>query len=146
MTEFKVAYGEYERVPTKIVGESLTKQSEKDACDINLLVARYMSAGVNPDNVDFEFGEDVIDVSDAPDYQTAMNVVAQNNSAFERLPSKLRLEYGNSPAKWMDALIKENEAKAIVEASKAVSPQGAVSTPAEQKDASASATAPSGAV
>lgn len=146
MTEFKVAYGDYVRVSTPVIGESLTKQSEKDACDINLIANRYMKAGYNPDDMPSpSFGEDVMDVSDAPDYQTAMNVVAQNNSAFEALPSAVRLQFMNSPAKWMDALIKESEAKAVAEASKAVSPQGAVSTPAEQKGSQEPAVVPKGA-
>ena len=85
MIKFKTAYSDYVRVSTPVIGESLTKQSEKDACDINLIVSRYMKAGYDPDNMPSpQFGEDVVDVSEAPDYQSAMNVVALNNSAFER--------------------------------------------------------------
>lgn len=45
MIKFKTAYSDYVRVSTPVIGESLTKQSEKDACDINLIVSRYMKAG-----------------------------------------------------------------------------------------------------
>ena len=62
------------------------------------------------------------------------------------MPSSVRLEFSNSPAKWMDSLIKENElmSKARADADVAKSVLEAVGdiVPAKQKGASAPVVAP----
>lgn len=43
------------------------------------------------------------DFADVPDMQEAMNMVAEARSLFEQLPSDLRREFDNDPAKFTDA-------------------------------------------
>lgn len=98
---FRNAYSPRKRVVTQVVGESRTKQSFRDECDINRIMARYQNTGV------LEFVQrreaQYADVS-ALDYQEACNVVAGANSMFEQLPSALRARFSNSPAKLLEFL------------------------------------------
>lgn len=95
------AYSPRKRVVTAVVGESRTKQSFRDECDINRIMARYQNTGV----LEFMQRRDpqYADVS-AVDYQEACNLVAEANSMFENLPSALRSRFDNSPAQLLGFL------------------------------------------
>lgn len=92
---FRNAYSPRKRVVTPVVGESRTKQSFRDECDINRIMARYQKTGV------LEFLEKrearYADVSSL-DYQEACNLVAGAQSMFHELPSALRSRFDNDPA------------------------------------------------
>lgn len=92
---FRTAYSPRKRVVTRILGESRTKQSFRDECDINRIMARYQNTGV------LEFVQKrearYADVS-AVDYQEACNLVAGAQSMFHELPSALRARFDNDPA------------------------------------------------
>lgn len=78
-----------------------TKQSFKDECDINGLVARYRRTGQFPmPNKVPQYG----DFTSVPDYQTARNLVLQAEHDFLNLPSALRAECDNDPAVFLDRL------------------------------------------
>lgn len=76
-------------------GPGRTKQSFKDECDINIIMARYEQSGVL-EHIN-QNGPRYLDVS-AFDYQDAMLTVAAANSLFEELPARLRDKFGNDPA------------------------------------------------
>lgn len=91
--DFVSAYSKKRKVSVKFSGLGLTKQSFKDDCDINVIVARYARGQVprvNPLPPRFE------DVSSV-DYSEAMYVVANARSAFEGLPARLRARFHNEP-------------------------------------------------
>lgn len=79
--------------------EGRTKQSHKDECDVNRIMARYMQTRV----IDFvnkhqaQYG----DVT-AESYQDAMDKVARAKTMFHELPSKTRNRFQNDPAKFLD--------------------------------------------
>lgn len=78
------------------VGEtSRTKQSEKDNCDINLIVKRHASTGhvshLNPAAP--QFG----DFTGAADLKTAIDQVAEANDRFNELPVEVRRAAQNNP-------------------------------------------------
>lgn len=80
------------------VGEGRTKQSFKDAADINNIMARFLKSG----SVDYivkhegRYG----DVS-PQDFHGAMNIVAKAEQMFADLPSELRKRFANNPASFL---------------------------------------------
>lgn len=98
-TQFRSAYSPRLRVALSFEGEGLTKQSFKDECDINILMARYMETGIL-DHVREEQGQ-FLDVSDQ-DYQQAMDTIANAKTLFFELPSKVRDRFENDPQKLLE--------------------------------------------
>lgn len=76
-----------------------TKQSFKDECDINTIMARYMSTGQLPDLA--LANPQYFDASGA-DFQQSMEFVAGAQSLFAELPSQVRNRFGNDPAAFLD--------------------------------------------
>ena len=80
--------------------ESATKQSFKNEVDINTILRRYDRDGVL---THIRQAKPLyIDVSDMPDYKTALDTLSQVSENFMGLPSQLRAEFENDPAQWMD--------------------------------------------
>lgn len=101
-----------ERVQLKFTGKGRTKQSHKDECDINKLMARYANSGQLPATNPYpaRYG----DFSDVPDFQQAVNQVNEANSAFADLPSAIRTRFGNDPTQLLEFMANPaNEAEAI---------------------------------
>lgn len=75
---------------------TLTKQSEKDACDLNLIMARYEKTGVLPDMIrsNPQYG----DFSSVPDFLQAQLLVRKANDQFAALDAHVRDRFGNDPA------------------------------------------------
>lgn len=98
---FITAYGPKKRAllhfpPT----EGRTKQSHKDECDINRIMARSMLNGGVIDFVN-KYEMQYADVT-AVDYQEAMNQVALAQSMFHDLPSQIRNRFENRPELFLD--------------------------------------------
>lgn len=85
--------------PTAVfpVGESLTKQSFKDECDVNVIVDRVTRGGsvTNLNDKEPIFG----DVSTVPEFQHMMNVVSSLQEKFASLDAKIRDRFENDPQK-----------------------------------------------
>lgn len=78
---------------------SLTVQSEKDDCDINVIAARFGLTGSMPDNWRTPtYG----DFSGVTDYQSAVEAIRNANEAFYQLPAPIRAEFENDPQKMME--------------------------------------------
>lgn len=77
----------------------LTKQSHKDECDINVIVARYKKTGQFPLNLSNPgvYG----DFSGIGQYQDALEVVLRANEQFDRLPAELRKRFGQDVEKYL---------------------------------------------
>ncbi|WP_445779306.1 hypothetical protein [Shewanella sp.] len=92
------------RVQIDCSGDSLTKQSFAQECDVNWIVSRYMS---NP-NSDYsqrlangqvgQYG----DFSNVPNYREALDTVRVGEESFMRLPPKLRTRFSNDAGIFMD--------------------------------------------
>lgn len=89
------------RVFSPVGSVSMTKQSFRDECDINVIMARYQATGVLP-VVQVKEGR-FLDVP-VDDYQTAMFKVAEAKSMFAGLPAKVRDRFGNDPGKLLEFL------------------------------------------
>lgn len=99
MTRFITAYGKKRPVDLGDFGEGLTKQSFKDECDINNIVASFARDGL----ADFVQAREpqYADVTGA-DFQEAMNTVISARAMFDELPSKLRDRFENDPQQFLD--------------------------------------------
>lgn len=81
---------------------SRTKQHFKDDCDINRIVMKYRRDGIIThvsNRVPF-----YADVTQVPDYRTALGIVNHARSRFAMLPSAVRDRFGNDPAKLLEFL------------------------------------------
>lgn len=80
-------------------GKSKARQSEADACNINMIMARYEKTGVLPvDGRESYFA----DVSQMGDYRTALHHVQESERYFMSLPAELRLRFENDTAAFLD--------------------------------------------
>lgn len=87
------------RVQVIFTEPSLTKQSFKDECDINRIMARYQATGLLP-NIN-EMPPQYLDVTGL-DFQEHQNFIAGAFSMFHELPSALRARFSNNPGEFLD--------------------------------------------
>ncbi len=84
--------------PTIDCGESMTKQSFRDECDINFIMTKWKRTGVIPAESVGRMRPNYGDFSNPNDYMEAANRVIDANEAFATLPSFLRDRFANEPA------------------------------------------------
>lgn len=110
---FRTAYGEKVKVGKDFTGDKgMTKQSMKQECDINFILARFQKTGMIEHRKQYEgdyseFG--------AIDFHTAMNIVAEANSMFESVPSTIRKRFDNDPQKFLDFVQDEKNRNEAIE-------------------------------
>lgn len=97
-TPFKSRYQKTSRLSISFPADGRTKQSFKDECDINTIMARYRSTGILP-NIN-ELPAQYLDVSEM-DYQAHQNFIAGAKTMFGELPSGLRNRFGNDPGAFL---------------------------------------------
>lgn len=107
---FRSAYGERLSVRQAFTGAGRTKQSFKDECDINQIMARYQRTGV----LDFasrheaKYGD-----CTGLEFQAGMELIIGAKQMFADLPSALRNRFQNEPAMFLDFIQDEgNRAEA----------------------------------
>lgn len=92
---------------------SRTKQSDKDSCDINLIMRRYETTGaidhINPRAPNW--GE----FHSVPDFHTAQNTILEAEEAFARLPASVRDRFGNDPAQMLAFLADDANREEAIE-------------------------------
>lgn len=76
-----------------------TRQSEKDACDVNLIVANHRRGGVSA-----HVTQRVAQYGFAPatTFQECMQQVRQAEEAFAGLPAATRAHFANDPARFVE--------------------------------------------
>lgn len=100
-----------ERVQIFFEDEGMTRQSFADECDINLIMAKYQTTGA----IDhFARHEPRYGFADGVTFHDAMNIVAEGDSMFADLPSKLRSRFEN-PGAFLDFVQDEANAEEMVE-------------------------------
>ncbi len=93
--------------------KSRTKQSGKEECDINNIVATYVRTGLA---THLAAGvPQFLDVSEVGDYRTALENVRAADKYFLGLPAAVRAEFQNDPALFIEALQDPNAAERIRE-------------------------------
>ncbi len=76
------------------------KQSHRDECDINFILRRYERTGLLTPVLQ-KPGE-FMDVSEVGDYRTALHNVRAADEYFMQLSSRIRAEFDNDPALFLD--------------------------------------------
>lgn len=145
---FKTIFDTYEEKQGIIFKEpTMTIQSEKDNCDINVIMNRYATCGTplpyRADGVEPVYA----DVSELGDYMENFQRCKQAEEMFNALPSALRKELDNNPANLIPFIRDEKNKercyeygllnKPIVEAPKApvvVNPNPVAPVPSEPPD------------
>jgi len=94
-------------------GKGRTKQSMKDECDINKIMAKYQRTGLiaHAQQHGGEYG-----FADSATFHEAMNVVSKANSMFAELPSTVRERFNGDPAQFLDFVqnpANENEMRSL---------------------------------
>jgi len=83
-------------------GAGMAKQSAKDECDVNLIVAQYVKTGflghVSAGIPSF------VDVSELTDYRSAIEQVRSAEKYFAGLPADVRFRFGNDAIAFMEYL------------------------------------------
>lgn len=122
-------------IPTVCPEKSLTRQSEAESCDINVIMKRYEKTGVLPQDM----REAVFaDVSAFGSFREVMETVRQATDGFMALPADVRARFANDPVSFIDfcadpANLGELERLGLVEASQApVSSEVAAEAPQAQ--------------
>nr|WAE43800.1 MAG: internal scaffolding protein [Microviridae sp.] len=78
---------------------SLTVQADLEPSDINVILKRFGITGQLPSGVRVpQYG----DFTGVFDFQSAVNVVALANEAFDSMPAEIRSRFSNDPAKFLD--------------------------------------------
>lgn len=111
--EFRSAYSPKKSVKTVMLEKSMTQQSFKDECDINIIMSRYLKTGVLPENIN-QLAAQYLDCSEL-DFLEAQNIVAGAKSLFTELPSSVRNQFENDPAQLLAFLNDPNNAQAAAE-------------------------------
>lgn len=94
-------FSAYKRPPKVVVicGESKTVQSERDSCDINVIVRKYAKTGVLP----VDAREAVyMDVTQIGDYRTMLHQVEMAKGVFAQLPAAARARFDNDVGAFLD--------------------------------------------
>lgn len=95
---FKTIYDTvHEKEGIKFSQPSMTVQSEKDNCDINVIMNRYATCGT-PLPIRQDIEPVYADVAELGDYMENFQRCKQAEEMFNALPSALRKELDNNPA------------------------------------------------
>ena len=78
---------------------SMTKQSFKEECNINAIMAKFQRTGILA-----HYAAHAPTYQDIPalDYLDALSVISRAESMFEELPSSIRAKFNNSPEEFLE--------------------------------------------
>lgn len=93
--------------------EIMTEQHHKESCDINNILMKYEKTGIldHVSKVQGQYGH----FAGVPEYQEAMQLLADSNSMFESVPATIRAQFDNNPAKFRDFMVEQSNYDAIEE-------------------------------
>lgn len=102
------------RVVKEFAGSGRTHQSFRDECNINNIMSRFEKTGIIEHTAKHQgyYG----DLTQGPqDFRQALEMVREANNAFMELPSRVRKEFENSAAEFLDCVeaARRNEVKAL---------------------------------
>ncbi len=88
------------RIECKTAGK--TKQSMRDECDVNFIMARYVKTGL----IEHLSGgiPSFPDVSELGDYRSAIENMRSADKYFQGLPAEVRARFGHDAANFMEFL------------------------------------------
>lgn len=106
VSSFRTGYGPKRKIAMTFAENSPhTRQEFKDEADINTIMARYQRTGELPQ---LNLTAPQYLQLDGATFQEHMEFVAEAQSMFEELPSRIRNRFDNDPAKFLDFTSNEN--------------------------------------
>lgn len=87
-------------VDCQAANDGRTKQSFKAECDIHTILKQFKRTGLV--NHLEKRPPQFLDLTEVPDYRTALNAVKDTEELFYRLPAKTRARFENDPALFLD--------------------------------------------
>jgi len=87
------------RIQKEFNKASLTKQSFRDECNVNTIMAKYEKTGLIDHNAKYQGRYE--DVSSAPELHEALAIVQAANEAFDSLTAKVRRRFDNDPGEFL---------------------------------------------
>lgn len=100
------------RYMTVLAGEKITDQSQKNMCDINLMMKQYANTGLLP-QVKQKVGQ-FLDMTEIPDFMEAHKLVQEAKELFYQLPSEVRNLMNHDPAN-LEVFLADEKNKSILE-------------------------------
>lgn len=105
--------GEFLSVEIHTGDETPVKQYFKDECDINNILKNYNQTGllnhINP------IAGDYLDLPDALDLQSSLEIVLQAQTAFADLPATTREAFHNDPVEFLQAVQDPTQKDRLIE-------------------------------
>ena len=102
----------HRRVQIMFPEETMTKQSFREECDINNIMAKFQVTGmathINEHQPQYGFAT-------SHQFFESMQIVAKANTMFEELPSSIRAKFRNDPAQFLDFVQDPNNAEELRE-------------------------------
>lgn len=95
-------YKPHRSEPFFTVGESMTKQSFVEECDINNILRDFGKTGQFNHMAAHQREGVYADLPDNLEFQDAMNIVLESQTAFATLPSQVRSRFHNDPAEFLE--------------------------------------------
>lgn len=94
------AYIPHPSVKMEITGKSRAKQSFRDECDINVIMAQYKKTGLllHVNKFEGNYG----DLPSAMDLHTALNQAIDAKDAFKTLTAEIRSKFHNDPGEFLE--------------------------------------------
>ncbi len=87
------------RVQIRFAKKGRTKQSFKDQCDINKIIARHTATGaishLNTSQAGYGYAT-------SQDFSQAMRTVTDAQNSFNNLPDEIQIRFGGNPAELLD--------------------------------------------
>lgn len=105
---------------------SLAKQSFKDECDINNILAKYRKTGLVTHLA--KYGGNYNELPLVDDYHDALNQILAAKDAFLELPAEMRKFFNNDPAEFLDFVNDPENVDAMIDMGLAIATP---ETPAE---------------
>ncbi len=92
--------------------QSLTRQADKDDCDVNQILEKYKLTGTlsHVSNKPMSY----LDLASVPDYQAGLNMIVEAQAAFDQLPANLRERFSNDPKYFLEFVSKPENIKEMV--------------------------------
>lgn len=127
------------------IPERRVKQSFVTECDINTIMKQYSQTG-QIRHISAKAAQGAyLDLPDEIDFQTALQIVKDGESAFGTLPSKVRDRFSNDPARFLDFMSDPANAEEAVKLGLATARPEPVAPPPEAPKGGAGGTPPAAA-
>lgn len=104
----------------KFPSKGRTKQSEKDACDINQIMARYIKTGniTHANRYQPEYG-----YASEFDFRESLQLIQNGQDMFDELPAETRKEFHNNPAEFLEFVQNPENKEKLIEMGLSEQPQ-----------------------